>query len=74
MTTAIRSLHDKPLLIFGFGGWSASTPLYKTLVGTNKVVRKNIVKEPNILSYIFSKNNDWEKRVERDMKYFYNLI
>ena len=53
MTTAIRSLHDKPLLIFGFGGWSASTPLYKTLVGTNKVVRKNIVKEPSILSYIF---------------------
>ena len=60
MTTAIRSLHDKPLLIFGFGGWSASTPLYKTLVSTNKVVCKNIAKEPNILSYIFSKNNDWE--------------
>jgi len=44
----------KPLMIFSFGGWSASTPLYQTLC-KNKVVRKSIVKEPNILPAIIGK-------------------
>lgn len=42
-------------MIFSFGGWSASTPLYRTLVD-NKVVCKHIVKEPNILPAILGKN------------------
>ena len=47
----------KPKLVFGFGAFSASTPLYKTLV---RVISKNIVKEPNILSSIYSKKNfEW---------------
>jgi len=47
----------KPLMVFSFGGWSASTPLYETLC-QNKVVRRSTVKEPNILPAIISKNSD----------------
>ena len=47
----------KPLMVFSFGGWSASTPLYETLC-QNKVVRRSVVKEPNILPAIISKNPD----------------
>lgn len=44
-------------MVFSFGGWSASTPLYETLC-QNKVVRRSTVKEPNILPAIISKNSD----------------
>ena len=44
----------KPLMVFSFGGWSASTPLYETLC-QNKVVRRSVVKEPNILPAIIGK-------------------
>ena len=47
----------KPLMVFSFGGWSASTPLYETLC-QNKVVRRSICKEPNVLPAIISKNPD----------------
>ena len=43
----------KPKLVFGFGAFSASTPLYKTLV---RVIRKHVAKEPCILPSIYSKN------------------
>ena len=45
----------KPLMVFSFGGWSASKPLYTTLY-KNKVVCKSIVKEPNILPAIIAKD------------------
>ena len=57
----------KPLMIFSFGGWSASTPLYRTLC-ENKVVRKHICKEPNILPAIISKNSDMISHKYRDCK------
>ena len=41
-------------MVFSFGGWSASTPLYETLC-QNKVVRRSVVKEPNILPAIIGK-------------------
>jgi len=44
-------------MIFSFGGWSASTPLYNTLC-ENNIVCRNIVKEPNILPAILGKNPD----------------
>ena len=47
----------KPLMVFSFGGWSASTPLHKTLC-QNKVVRKSLCKEPNVLPAIISKDPD----------------
>ena len=45
----------KPKLVFGFGAFSASTPLYKTLI---KEIPKHVAKEPNILPAIISKNPD----------------
>tara|TARA_R100001463_G_scaffold33691_1_gene74460 strand:- start:585 stop:1466 length:882 start_codon:yes stop_codon:yes gene_type:complete len=46
----------KPRMIFSFGGWSASTPLQKTLI-KNKVVCKPVIKEPNILPSIIQQNS-----------------
>ncbi len=57
----------KPLMIFSFGGWSASTPLYRTLI-KNKVVRRNSIKEPNIIPAIISNNPDMISDKYRDLK------
>ncbi len=59
----------KPLMIFSMGGWSASTPLYLTLC-KNKIVRRSLVKEPNILPSIILGNpkmllNKYRKCKER---------
>ena len=43
----------KPKLVLGFGAFSASTPLYKTLI---RKIRKHVAKEPNILPSIYSNN------------------
>ena len=48
-------------MVFSFGPWSASHPIYKTYTQTNKIVYGSIFKEPHVLPYIFTKNHyEWE--------------